>query len=183
MSRIGRAPINIPSGVNIALRERAVTVKGPKGELSLTLAEPMEVRIDGSVVTVMRPDDAQRNRQLHGLTRTLIANMVGGVTKGFTRLLEIQGVGYRAQMQGGKLNLQLGFSHPVVVEPPAGLTISVEGTNKITVSGADKQAVGQLAAQIRGIRPPEPYKGKGIRHEGEYVRRKLGKAGKTGGKK
>jgi large subunit ribosomal protein L6 len=183
MSRIGRAPINIPSGVDIALRERAVTVKGPKGELSLTLAEPMEVRIDGSVVTVMRPDDAQRNRQLHGLTRTLIANMVGGVTKGFTRLLEIQGVGYRAQMQGGKLNLQLGFSHPVVVEPPAGLTISVEGTNKITVSGADKQAVGQLAAQIRGIRPPEPYKGKGIRHEGEYVRRKLGKAGKTGGKK
>lgn len=183
MSRIGRAPINIPSGVNIALRERAVTVKGPKGELSLTLAEPVEVRIDGSVVTVMRPDDAQRNRQLHGLTRTLIANMVGGVTKGFTRLLEIQGVGYRAQMQGGKLNLQLGFSHPVVVEPPAGLTISVEGTNKITVSGADKQAVGQLAAQIRGIRPPEPYKGKGIRHEGEYVRRKLGKAGKTGGKK
>ncbi|HEY5095838.1 MAG TPA: 50S ribosomal protein L6 [Candidatus Eremiobacteraceae bacterium] len=183
MSRIGRAPINIPSGVDIALRERAVTVKGPKGELSLTLADPMEVRIDGSVVTVMRPDDAQRNRQLHGLTRTLIANMVGGVTKGFTRLLEIQGVGYRAQMQGGKLNLQLGFSHPVVVEPPAGLTISVEGTNKITVSGADKQAVGQLAAQIRGIRPPEPYKGKGIRHEGEYVRRKLGKAGKTGGKK
>ena len=183
MSRIGRAPINIPSGVDVALRERAVTVKGPKGELSLTLAEPMEVRIDGSVVTVMRPDDAQRNRQLHGLTRTLIANMVGGVTKGFTRLLEIQGVGYRAQMQGGKLNLQLGFSHPVVVEPPAGLTISVEGTNKITVSGADKQAVGQLAAQIRGIRPPEPYKGKGIRHEGEYVRRKLGKAGKTGGKK
>lgn len=183
MSRIGRAPINIPSGVDIKLRERAVTVKGPKGELSLTLADPIEMRIDGSVVTVMRPDDAQRNRQLHGLTRTLIANMVGGVTKGFTRLLEIQGVGYRAQMQGGKLNLQLGFSHPVVVEPPAGLTISVEGTNKITVSGADKQAVGQLAAQIRGIRPPEPYKGKGIRHEGEYVRRKLGKAGKTGGKK
>ena len=183
MSRIGRAPINVPSGVNIAMQERDVTVKGPKGELSLTLAEPIEVRIDGSVVTVMRPDDAQRNRQLHGLTRTLIANMVGGVTKGFSRTLEIQGVGYRAQMQSGKLNLQLGFSHPVVVEPPKGLTIAVEGTNKITVSGADKQAVGQLAAQIRGIRPPEPYKGKGIRHEGEYVRRKLGKAGKTGGKK
>jgi large subunit ribosomal protein L6 len=183
MSRIGRAPINVPTGVNIGLHERAVTVKGPKGELSLTLADPIEVRIDGSVVTVMRPDDAQRNRQLHGLTRTLIANMVGGVTNGFSRTLEIQGVGYRAQMQGGKLNLQLGFSHPVVVEPPKGLTIAVEGTNKITVSGADKQAVGQLAAQIRGIRPPEPYKGKGIRHEGEHVRRKLGKAGKTAGKK
>jgi large subunit ribosomal protein L6 len=183
MSRIGRSPINVPAGVTVGMAERVVTVKGPKGELTLRLAEPIEVRIDGSVVTVMRPDDLQRNRQLHGLTRTLIANNVVGVTKGYAKTLEIQGVGYRAQMQGSNLSLQLGFSHPVVVEPPKGITITVAGTNKITVSGADRQAVGQITAQIRSIRPPEPYKGKGIRHEGERVRRKLGKAGKTGAKK
>jgi large subunit ribosomal protein L6 len=183
MSRIGRMPVNVPSGVNIKVDDGAVLVKGPKGELGLTVAHPITVSIEGSVVTVSRPDEEKRSRQLHGLTRTLIANMVDGVTKGFSRNLEIVGVGYRAQMQGKKLSLQLGFSHPVVVDPPAGIAIAVEGTNKISVSGADKQQVGQIAAQIRDIRPPEPYKGKGIRYEGEYVRRKLGKAGKTAGKK
>jgi large subunit ribosomal protein L6 len=183
MSRIGRMPLTVPAGVNVKVADRSVQVKGPKGELGLHVAEPIVVAIDGNTVTVTRPNDLQRSRQLHGLTRTLIANMVDGVTKGFSRNLEIVGVGYRAQMQGKKLSLQLGFSHPVVVEPPPGITIVVEGTNKIAVSGADKQSVGQVAAQIRDIRPPEPYKGKGIRYEGERVRRKLGKAGKMAGKK
>ena len=184
MSRIGRMPVSIPSGVNVKVVDGGVQVKGPKGELGIRVSPPITVAIDGNTVTVARPDEEKRSRQLHGLTRTLIANMVDGVTKGFARNLEIVGVGYRAQMQGKKLSLQLGYSHPVVVEPPAGITIAVEGTNKISVSGADKQQVGQLAAQIRDIRPPEPYKGKGIRYEGERVRRKLGKAGKTaGGKK
>ena len=176
-------PLTVPAGVNVKLDDRTVRVKGPKGELGIDLADPIAVSIDGNTVTVVRPDDEKRSRQLHGLTRTLIANMVDGVTKGFARNLEIVGVGYRAQMQGKKLSLQLGFSHPVVVEPPAGITIAVDGTNKISVSGPDKQQVGQTAAQIRAIRPPEPYKGKGIRYEGERVRRKLGKAGKTAGKK
>jgi len=176
-------PVTVPAGVNVKIADGGVQVKGPKGELAIVLAHPITASIDGNVVTVARPNEEQRSRQLHGLTRTLIANMVEGVTKGFGRNLEIVGVGYRAQMQGKKLSLQVGFSHPVVVEPPAGITIAVEGTNKISVSGADKQQVGQLAAQIRDIRPPEPYKGKGIRFEGEHVRRKLGKAGKTAGKK
>ena len=184
MSRIGRMPVNVPSGVNVKVENGGVRVKGPKGELGIDVAHPISVRVEGNTVLVARPDEEKRSRQLHGLTRTLIANMVDGVTKGFARNLEIVGVGYRAQMQGKKLSLQLGFSHPVVVEPPAGITIAVEGTTKISVSGPDKQQVGQLAAQIRDIRPPEPYKGKGIRYEGERVRRKLGKAGKTaGGKK
>jgi large subunit ribosomal protein L6 len=183
MSRIGRMPLTVPSGVDVKIADRRVNVKGPKGELGLSIAEPITVTIDGKTVTVVRPDDEKRSKQLHGLTRTLIANMVDGVTKGFSRNLEIVGVGYRAQMQGKKLSLQVGFSHPVVIDPPTGITIAVEGTNKIAVSGADKQSVGQLAAQIRDIRPPEPYKGKGIRYAGERVRRKLGKAGKTAGKK
>ena len=183
MSRIGRMPITVPSGVAVKVADGGVQVKGPKGELGFVVARPITVKIEGTTVTVERPDDEKRSRQLHGLTRTLIANMVDGVTKGFSRNLEIVGVGYRAQMQGKKLALQLGFSHPVVIDPPAGITIAVEGTNKIAVSGADKQQVGQTAAQIRDIRPPEPYKGKGIRYEGERVRRKLGKAGKTAGKK
>ncbi len=183
MSRIGRMPVNVPAGVNVKVADGSVAVKGPKGELAMTVAHPITISVEGSAVTVARPDDEKRNRQLHGLTRTLIANMIDGVTKGYSRGLEIVGVGYRAQMQGKKLSLQLGLSHPVIVEPPAGITISVEGTNKISVSGADKQQVGQLAAQIRHIRPPEPYKGKGIRYEGERVRRKLGKAGKTAGVK
>ena len=176
-------PLTVPAGVDVKVDDGSVKVKGPKGELGIEVAMPIIVSIDGNTVTVARPDDEKRSKQLHGLTRTLIANMVDGVTKGFARNLEIVGVGYRAQMQGKKLSLQLGFSHPVVIEPPAGITIAVEGTNKISVSGADKQQVGQLAAQIRDIRPPEPYKGKGIRYEGERVRRKLGKAGKTAGKK
>lgn len=183
MSRIGRLPIAIPSGVDVALKDRQVTVKGPKGELGLEFSVPIAVKIEGSTVTVERPNDEKQSRSLHGLTRTLIANMVHGVTQGFSKTLEIQGVGYRGSMDGKKLNLQLGFSHPVVVEPPPGIEIKLEGNNRITISGSDKQAVGQLAAQIRGIRPPEPYKGKGIRYAGERVRRKLGKAGKTGAKK
>ena len=183
MSRIGRMPVTVPAGVNVKIADGGVQVKGPKGELGIEIAHPITVSMDGNIVTVARPNEEKRSKQLHGLTRTLIANMVDGVTKGFSRNLEIVGVGYRAQMQGKKLALQLGFSHPVVVDPPAGITIAVEGTNKISVSGADKQQVGQLAAQIRDIRPPEPYKGKGIRYEGERVRRKLGKAGKTAGKK
>ena len=183
MSRIGRMPVAIPSGVNVKVADGGVQVKGPKGELGLRVSAPITVSVEGTTVTVSRPNEEKRSRQLHGLTRTLIANMVDGVTKGFARNLEIVGVGYRAQMQGKKLSLQVGYSHPVVVEPPAGITISVEGTNKISVSGPDKQQVCQLAAQIRDIRPPEPYKGKGIRYEGERVRRKLGKAGKTAGKK
>jgi large subunit ribosomal protein L6 len=181
MSRIGRLSIAIPSGVAVSVVDHEVKVKGPKGELSLRYASPIEVAVDAGAVTVARPDEGKRSRQLHGLTRTLIANMVNGVTRGFSKQLEIQGVGYRAQMQGKTLGLQLGFSHPVSFEPPTGIDIKVEGTNKILISGADKQQVGQIAAQIRGLRPPEPYKGKGIRYEGERVRRKLGKAGKTAG--
>jgi large subunit ribosomal protein L6 len=187
MSRIGRLPVAVPSGVNVGYAERVVSVKGPKGELTHRCAEPLDVKIENGEVSVSRPDESKRTRQLHGLTRTLIANMIDGVTRGFSKTLDIVGVGYRAQMQGKKLQLQVGFSHPVILEPPAGIEIKVEGTNKITVSGADKQQVGQMAAQIREIRRPEPYKGKGIRYEGEHVRRKLGKAGKTtagaGGKK
>jgi large subunit ribosomal protein L6 len=176
-------PISVPSGVAVAVDDRVVKVKGPRGELALHCAEPNDVSLDGSVVTVTRPNDEKRTRQLHGLTRTLVANMVNGVTTGFSKNLEIQGVGYRAQMQGRNLNLQLGFSHPIVFASPPGIDIKVEGVNKIQISGADKQQVGQVAAQIRSLRPPEPYKGKGVRYEGERVRRKLGKAGKTGGKK
>jgi large subunit ribosomal protein L6 len=188
MSRIGRLPISVPSGVSVAVRARRVAVKGPKGELELAITTPIDVSVADDQVTVARPDDAKRNKQLHGLVRTLIAGMVDGVTRGFSRTLEIQGVGYRAQLQGKNLSLQLGFSHPVVLTPPAGIDVKVEGTNKIHVSGADKQQVGQFAAFVRSVRPPEPYKGKGIRYEGERVRRKLGKAGKTvggasGGKK
>lgn len=174
-------PIAVPAGVNVGVSERVVTVKGPKGELSLRCADPISVSVENGSVSVQRPNDDKRSKQLHGLTRTLIANMVRGVTGGFSKTLDIVGVGYRAQSQGGKLNIAVGFSHPVVVEPPKGIDIKVEGTNKIVISGADKQQVGQLAAQIRAIRPPEPYKGKGIRYEGERVRRKLGKAGKTAG--
>jgi large subunit ribosomal protein L6 len=173
--------IDVPNGVKVGYDQRVVTVKGPKGELSLRCAEPIDVKVEGASVSVTRPNDDKRSKQLHGLTRTLIANMVLGVTAGFSKQLDIVGVGYRAQAQGKKLNVSVGFSHPVVVEPPEGIDIKVEGTTKIVVSGADKQMVGQLAAQIRAIRPPEPYKGKGIRYEGERVRRKLGKAGKTAG--
>lgn len=179
MSRIGRLPVKVPSGVAVSVNDHEVAVKGPKGELKLAFARPISVAVENGSVNVSRPDDDKHNRALHGLTRTLIANMVEGVTKGYSKNLEIQGVGYRAQLQGKKLGLQLGFSHPVVLDPPAGVDVKIEGATKISVSGADKQQVGQFAAQIRSVRPPEPYKGKGIRYEGERVRRKLGKAGKT----
>ena len=179
MSRIGRAPIEIPAGVTVTLGdENKVTVKGPKGELSRELHKDMKITVEGSVITVERPSDDKLHRSLHGLTRSLIHNMVLGVTEGFSKKLEINGVGYRAAKQGKNLNLSLGFSHPVVVEAPEGITFTVPDQTHITVSGADKQAVGQTAAVIRKWRAPEPYKGKGIRYEGEQVRRKLGKAAK-----
>ncbi len=183
MSRIGKLPVAVPSGVNVTLNEGEVHVKGPKGELSQhILAQVVDVKLEDGKVLIERKGDAKPHRSAHGLTRTLIANMVEGVSKGFRKSLEIQGVGYRAAKAGEKLNLTLGYSHPVVFEAPSGITLSVEGTNKIHVDGIDKQQVGQIAAKIRGLRPPEPYKGKGIRYEGETIRKKLGKAGKAGKK-
>ncbi len=183
MSRIGKLPVAVPSGVDVTLNEGEVHVKGPKGELSQhILAQVVDVRLEDGKVLIERKGDAKPHRSAHGLTRTLIANMVEGVSKGFRKSLEIQGVGYRAAKAGEKLNLTLGYSHPVVFEAPTGITLSVEGTNKIHVDGIDKQQVGQIAAKIRGLRPPEPYKGKGIRYEGETIRKKLGKAGKAGKK-
>ncbi|MFN3707697.1 50S ribosomal protein L6 [Microcella sp.] len=178
MSRIGRMPIDIPGGVEVKIDGQAVTVKGPKGELSLTVASPIEVAIEDNQVVVTRPDDERNSRSLHGLTRTLIANQIVGVTQGYSKGLEVVGTGYRVQAKGSSVEFALGFSHPVTVDPPAGITFTVEGNNKLTVSGIDKQAVGEVAANIRKIRKPEPYKGKGIRYAGEVVRRKAGKAGK-----
>ena len=178
MSRIGNKPIAIPAGVDVKLNGNGITVKGPKGELKNTLRPEMEIVIENSEIIVKRPNDDQINRSLHGLTRTLIANMVEGVTEGFKKELDVNGVGYRVQKQGKNLVMNLGFSHQVIVEEPAGITIDVPGPNKIIVSGSDKQAVGQLAAQIREKRPPEPYKGKGIKYVDEHIRRKEGKAAK-----
>ncbi len=171
-------PIDIPGGVEITIDGQAVTVKGPKGELSLTVASPIEVAIEDNQVVVTRPDDERNSRSLHGLTRTLIANQIIGVTQGYSKGLEVVGTGYRVQAKGDGVEFSLGFSHPVTVDPPAGITFTVEGNNKLTVSGIDKQAVGEVAANIRKIRKPEPYKGKGVRYAGEVVRRKAGKAGK-----
>lgn len=180
MSRIGRAPIPVPAGVEIKIDGHTVTVTGPKGTLSRTLNEEMTITMEGNEILVTRPNDNIKERSLHGLTRTLINNMVVGVTQGFEKKLEIQGVGYNAQMQGKNLKLSLGFSHPVIVEPPEGITITTPSSVVIVVSGADKEKVGMVAAEIRSWREPEPYKGKGIRYSGEHVRRK---AGKTGAKK
>ena len=177
MSRIGKMPITVPAGVTVTVENNLVTVKGPKGELQRQISQTMKITMDNGVLTVERPDDEKENRAMHGLSRTLINNMVEGVTKGFSKTLEIQGVGYRAAKQGNNINFTLGFSHPVVKEPPAGITFEVPSPNKIIVSGADKEMVGAVAADIRNLRPPEPYKGKGIRYEGEHVRRKVGKAG------
>jgi large subunit ribosomal protein L6 len=177
VSRIGKLPITVPAGVTVKIDNNLVTVKGPKGELSRQVDKRMKVTLDNGVVTVERPDDEKESRSMHGLYRTLINNMVVGVTEGFKKSLEIQGVGYRAAKQGKNINFTLGFSHPVVKEPPAGITFDVPAPNKIVVSGADKELVGAVAADIRTLRPPEPYKGKGVRYEGEYVRRKVGKAG------
>ena len=178
MSRIGRLPIDIPAGVTVSVDGREVAVKGPKGELSLTLANPIEVSVEDGQVLVSRPDDERESRSLHGLTRPLINNNIIGVTEGYTKGLEVVGTGYRVAQKGAAVEFALGFSHPVLVEPPAGITLTVEGNNKLTVSGIDKQAVGEAAANIRKIRKPEPYKGKGVRYAGEVVRRKAGKAGK-----
>lgn len=183
MSRIGKLPVTVPSGVDVALDADAVLVKGPKGELRQSiLSRVVGVKIEDGAVIVERKGDAKEHRSAHGLTRTLIANMVEGVSKGFRKSLEIQGVGYRVAKAGENLNLSLGYSHPVVFEAPKGVALSVEGQNKIHVEGIDKQAVGQVAAEIRKLRPPEPYKGKGIRYAGEQIRKKLGKAGKAGKK-
>jgi large subunit ribosomal protein L6 len=179
MSRIGKQPIAVPSGVDVTIADRHVTVKGPKGTLEHDVPETITVARDGDDLLVTRPDDERENRSLHGLTRSLVANMVTGVSAGFTRELEIVGVGYRAVAQGPtKLELQLGFSHPVTVDAPEGITFEVPAPTRITVQGADKQLVGQVAADIRKIRKPEPYKGKGIRYAGEVVQRKAGKAAK-----
>lgn len=179
MSRVGLKPIELPAGVEITVdAKNVVTVKGPKGQLVEPMDADMTITIEGNIVTVSRPTDNKRHRSLHGLTRALVANMIEGVSKGFEKRLEIVGVGYRAAKQGKKLNLSLGFSHPVVMEDPEGLETEVEGQNKIIVKGINKQQVGNYAAVIRDWRKPEPYKGKGIRYEGEYVRRKEGKTGK-----
>ncbi|MFC7787179.1 MAG: 50S ribosomal protein L6 [Bacillota bacterium] len=179
MSRVGKLPIEIPSDVTLTVGENnTVTVKGPKGELSRTFNSDIKVELEGNVATVTRPSDAKEHRALHGTTRALIANMVEGVSKGFQRNLELVGVGYRAQKQGTKLVLNVGYSHPVEIEPEQGIEIEVPANTKISIKGIDKERVGALAANIRAVRSPEPYKGKGIRYEGEYVRRKEGKTGK-----
>jgi large subunit ribosomal protein L6 len=178
MSRIGRLPIPVPSGVDVAIDGQAVSVKGPKGALSLTVAEPITVAKEDSAIKVSRPSDEGKVRALHGLSRSLIANMVTGVTTGYSKTLEIVGVGYRVQAKGKNLEFSLGFSHPVVVEPPEGITFRVEAPTRFVVEGIDKQLVGETAARIRKLRKPDPYKAKGVRYQGEVIRRKVGKAGK-----
>jgi large subunit ribosomal protein L6 len=180
MSRIGLRPIPVPGGVDITLEPGKVLVKGPKGELHQDVSQMLKIERENGNVVVSRPNDERRNRQLHGLTRTLIANMVIGVTDGYTKNLEIQGVGYRAALDGKTLVLNVGYSHPVRMEAPDGITFNVETPTRLSVTGIDKQLVGEVAARIRRVRPPEPYKGKGIRYQGEFVRRKAGKAGKVG---
>ena len=177
MSRIGKIPVEIPAGVDVNINGQDVSVKGPKGTLTMSVASPITAKVDGSTVVVSRPDDERESRSLHGLTRTLIANMVEGVTNGYSKVLEIQGTGYRVNQKGAGLEFQLGFSHPVNVEPPEGITFKVEG-NRVTVEGISKEQVGEVASNLRKIRPPEPYKGKGVHYLGENIRRKVGKAGK-----
>lgn len=180
MSRIGKRPVTIPGNVKVSVDGRKVSVEGPKGKLSRELLPQVSVSIEDGVLSVNRVNDSQEARSLHGLSRTLVANMVEGVSNGFSKSLEMVGVGYRATLEGRLLNLAIGYSHPVKITPPEGIEIAVEGTNKIHVKGADKQLVGDVAAEIRSVRPPEPYKGKGIKYAGEVIRRK---AGKSGGKK
>jgi len=175
MSRIGKKPIEIPPGVSVSVDPGRVMVNGPLGELTQTIPPRIRVEQSDGELTVSRPTERGDDRALHGLTRTLVANMVEGVTKGFEKRLEIQGVGYRAALRGQALELAVGFSHPIVVDPPAGITFEVPTATEILVKGIDKQRVGQIAADVRAVRPPEPYKGKGIRYQGEYVRRKVGK--------
>jgi len=178
VSRIGKQPIPVPSGVDVTIDGSTVTVTGPKGTLAQTFDPVIEIVLEDGVIYVRRPNDERRERSLHGLTRTLVANMITGVSEGFVKNLEIVGVGYRAQLKGDDLDLSLGLSHPMVVKAEGGVTFEVPAPNRISVRGIDKQRVGQIAAEIRKIRPPEPYKGKGIRYAGEHVRRKAGKAAK-----
>lgn len=178
MSRIGLKPIELPEGVEITLNGNTITVKGPKGQLTRELHDEMKVIVEGNVVTVERPSDKKEHRELHGTTRSLVANMIEGVSKGFEKALEIIGVGYRAQKQGNKVVINAGYSHPVEIDPIDGIEIDVPKNTQLTVKGIDKQLVGAVAANIRAIRPPEPYKGKGIRYVDEYVRRKEGKTAK-----
>ena len=178
MSRIGKLPVEIPSGVEVKVENNIVTAKGPKGTESIEIRHEIEVKVEGNQVILTRKNDDRKSRSLHGLSRTLVQNVITGVKDGFEKKLEIQGVGYRANMEGKNLNLALGYSHPVVVEPPEGITITVEANTKISVKGSNKQTVGDVAAFIRSKRPPEVYKGKGVKYEGEYIRRKAGKAGK-----
>ena len=178
MSRIGKRPIPVPGKVTVTIDGQAITVKGPKGELSRVLPSGVEVQQEGDLVVVQRQDDSRKSRERHGLCRTLVANMIEGVSNGFQKRLQIQGVGYRAQVQGRNLNMNLGYSHPVVFEPPEGVQFAVESNTNVVVSGIDKEVVGNMAAKIRAARPPEPYKGKGVRYADERIRRKAGKAGK-----
>jgi large subunit ribosomal protein L6 len=183
MSRIGRLPIAVPSTVDVTIEGRQLTVKGPKGTLSRQLHPDMSVRQEDGSILVSRPTELKTHKQLHGLTRTLVNNMVVGVTDGYRKGLEITGVGYRATLNGRKLTLNLGYSHPIEIDPPEGISFEVENPTRLAVVGIDKELVGQIAATVRSTRKPEPYKGKGVRYAGEYIRRKAGKAGKIGGKK
>jgi large subunit ribosomal protein L6 len=178
MSRIGRLPITVPAGVEVKVDGNLVSVKGSKGELSHTVASPIQVSLEENTVTVSRPNDERESRSLHGLTRTLISNMIVGVTEGYKKNLEIVGTGYRVQAKGSDLEFALGYSHPVAVKAPEGITLTVDSPTKVSVSGINKQQVGEVAANIRKLRRPDPYKGKGIRYAGEVIRRKVGKAGK-----
>ncbi|MCZ8378985.1 50S ribosomal protein L6 [Mycobacterium sp. CPCC 205372] len=178
MSRIGKQPVTIPNGVDVTIDGQNVSVKGPKGTLAVALAEPIKVSQDDGAIVVTRPNDERRNRSLHGLSRTLVANLVTGVTEGYTTKMEIFGVGYRVVLKGNTLEFALGYSHPVIINAPEGVTFAVETPTKFSISGIDKQKVGQIAANIRRLRKSDPYKGKGIRYEGEQIRRKVGKTGK-----
>jgi len=179
MSRVGKNPIPIPSKVKVEIDQNEITVSGPKGELKREIHPSLKVETSKDEIVVFRSSDSKFHKSLHGLTRALIANMVDGVSTGYRKALEIQGIGYKAELRGKKLNLSLGFSHPILFSPPEGIKIDVEGSNKIMISGIDKELVGAVAAKIRSFRPPEPYKGKGIRYEGEFVRKKAGKAAAT----
>jgi large subunit ribosomal protein L6 len=179
MSRIGRLPIQVPAGVDVTIDGRTVAVKGPKGSLSHTVAAPIEVaKGEDNTLVVIRPNDERQNKALHGLSRTLVANMITGVTQGYSKALEISGVGYRVQAKGSNLEFSLGYSHPILIEAPEGITFKVESATRFSVEGIDKQKVGEVAANIRKLRKPDPYKAKGVKYEGEVIRRKVGKAGK-----
>lgn len=179
MSRIGKQPVLVPAGVDVVIDGQSVSVKGPKGSLGLSVAEPITVaRSDDGTILISRPDDERRSRSLHGLSRTLVANLITGVTEGYTTKMEIFGVGYRVQQKGSNLEFALGYSHPVIIEAPEGISFAVESPTKFSVSGIDKQQVGQISSNIRRLRRPDPYKGKGVRYEGEQIRRKVGKTGK-----